>query len=198
MRFKLFGVRITLSFFFAAVIAFILCIDKSGLSLPVLTACLFHEAGHLCAMKICGVQPSEIALIPAGIIITAPFFKRTRDDLFITASGPLANFLLSLIFALLFKVFENETLLMYSAVNVAVGGYNLLPVCGLDGGTLMSLLFVKCGASYERAQSLVRIITVFLSAGALMFFVYLLLGGNFNLSLAVFAVYMLVCALILR
>lgn len=198
MKFKLFGVKITLSFLFAAITALIICIDKSGLALPALSACLLHEAGHLSAMRLCGVQPSELKLIPAGVIIIAPFFKRTRDDLLITASGPLANFLTGCLLAALYKLLGHQALLSYSAVNTAVGAYNLLPVCGLDGGTLLTLFLAGCGVSCEKAESAVSLLTVFIAAGALMLFTVLLLGGNLNLSLVLFAVYMLICGLVKR
>ena len=193
MRFKLFGTEISVSFLFYAVIAIMIICDRSGLALPVLLACFLHEVSHLAAMRLSGVNPKKIKLIPAGALIICPFFTGKKNEAFIAASGPVSNLIAAGLFYAVYRFFGWEYAFLMCSVNAVTGIFNLMPLAGLDGGTLLILLLCRFGISRERAGAAVRIITVVFAAFLLFLCVFVLIGKNFNISLFILAVYLFIC-----
>ena len=73
--------------------------------------------------------------------------------------------------------------------------FNLLPVSGLDGGTLLFLLLSK-RCDEHRAELTVKIITAVLAAAAFVAGAGLLAAGKFNPSVFAVALYLAVCIFI--
>ncbi len=143
MKFKLFGTEIYISFLFAALITVMLLTDKTGYMLPALFAVLLHETGHLFMMWVIDCAPKRIKLIPASIQITTPFQKRYRNDILIAASGPVVNIILFLTLYFNFLAFGNQITLYFALLNLVIALFNLLPVKGLDGGTILFCILAK-------------------------------------------------------
>ncbi|MBR2040455.1 MAG: M50 family metallopeptidase, partial [Clostridia bacterium] len=158
MKFKLLGSEIYISFLFVAVISLMLATDKTGLALPTLFAVSLHEIGHLLAMWIVGTPPKSIRLIPASVQITRSISSRYKNDIIVALSGPLVNFALFLTLYINYLIFGNEGILYYSLINLIVGLFNLLPVTGLDGGTVLFSVIAK-KRDINRAMLTLRIIS---------------------------------------
>ncbi len=191
MKIKLLGTEIYISFLFTAIIAFIIATDRTGLCLPTFFAVLLHETGHLIAMWICDCQPKSIRLVPASISITRDFSSKTNGEIIIALAGPAVNILL---FASLFVNYK-MTGFPFSAdnalINLAVGVFNLLPVKGLDGGTVMFLIlnrFLNC----QKAEGIIKIITVLFALSFAVLGVTVLINGRDNISILIFAIYLLI------
>ena len=86
-----------------------------------------------------------------------------RDMLWVAAAGPGANFLMALLWALLFKasapggVFASAHLLQMATIGITVNlilmALNLLPIPPLDGGRIaVSLLPVHAAHAYARVE----------------------------------------------
>jgi Zn-dependent protease len=110
-----------------------------------------------------------IMLVVAGfgwakpVMINRANLKRpVRDDIFIALAGPLSNLLFSLLLVVLLKavvtlvpfgsrqVFQTVTsvFLVFIAINVSLGLFNLLPIPPLDGSHVVgNLLAGKAGAA---------------------------------------------------
>ncbi|MDR1891611.1 MAG: hypothetical protein LBQ48_01155, partial [Oscillospiraceae bacterium] len=62
MTFTLFRCRFTISFYFAAMLAAMLLLDRTGIMPLSVFAALLHEAGHFLIMLACGQAPREVTL----------------------------------------------------------------------------------------------------------------------------------------
>ena len=195
MKFKLLGSEIYISFLFVAVISLMLATDKTGLALPTLFAVLLHETGHLLAMWIIGTPPKSIRLIPASVQITRSISSRYKNDIIVALSGPLVNFALFLTLYINYLIFDNEGILYYSLINLIVGLFNLLPVTGLDGGTVLFSLIAK-KKDINRAMLTLKIISLCLGAVCLFLAITLTLRGKLNVSVYIISVYLFLSVLI--
>ncbi len=195
MRFKLLGTEIYVSFLFTAVIALMLATDKSGLALPTLFAIVCHEMGHLFTMWLLESNPKSIRLIPASVQITRPVCKTYKNDIIIALMGPFVNLLLFLVLYVNYGFFKNETILYYSLINLIIALFNLLPVKGLDGGTVLFSIVAKKG-DLNRASLTVKIVSIILGALSLIVAITLALRGKINVSAFIVAVYIFVSAII--
>ncbi len=195
MTFKLFGTKIYVSFLFAAVISLMLATDKTGLVIPTLFAVLLHECGHLLAMWAADCQPKEIRLVPASVEIIRGFSKKPSGELLISLSGPLANLVAAGALFANFSLTKNELSLHFSALNLVMGGFNLLPVSGLDGGNILEALLSRI-TDFWKAERAVKIITALFAVLSFFYGVFLSLRGNINISIFIVALYFLVCIFI--
>lgn len=195
MRFKIFGTDIYISFLFAAVIAFLLATDRTGLVIPTLFACLIHETGHLFAMWIRECQPKSIRLVPATVQITRDFACKPNSQGIIAVCGPAANIAVFLSLLINYFIFKKESILVFALLNLIIAVFNLLPVSGLDGGTLLELLIARY-TDANRAYSAVKIITALFAAAAFVVGFLMWFSGNFNLSVFIIAVYLVLSCLV--
>ncbi len=195
MKFKLFGTEIYISFLFAALITVMLLTDKTGYMLPALFAVLLHETGHLFMMWVIDCAPKRIKLIPASIQITTPFQKRYRNDILIAASGPVVNIILFLTLYFNFLAFGNQITLYFALLNLVIALFNLLPVKGLDGGTILYCILAKFKGP-ERAAVILKIITLVLAVLIIVTAITLSLRGRFNISIYIMGIYLLIASLV--
>ena len=189
MRFKFFGTEIYISFLFAALITFMLACDKTGLALPMLFAVIMHEIGHLFAMWMLDCTPKSIRLIPASVQITKSISKPYRNDITVALFGPLSNLVLFFALYCNFLVFKSQITLCYALINLLVALFNLLPVTGLDGGTVLYSVIAKRKGP-DKASLTLKIITSVLAVAVFITAVTLTVRGKLNLSLYIIAVYL--------
>ena len=160
MIFKVLGINIEISVPFAVIIAFLLVTDTTGLMSASLLAVSVHEAGHLVAMKLKDCAPASVKLGAGGILIIGSSFCTAGESIIIALAGPLANFLLTAVFMIIATISNSVLSFAFAAVQLLVGAVNLLPVRGLDGGTILRFLLIrlpKCNV--ELTLKLVSIFT---------------------------------------
>ena len=172
-----------------------LATDRTGTILPTLFAVIMHEIGHLFIMWTLDCSPKQIKLIPSSIQITSEFTKRYRNDILIALCGPMMNFVLFLAMYFNYLAFKNELVLCYALLNLIVCVFNLLPVNGLDGGTIIFSLLAK-KTEYSRAKLTVNIITLAVACAVLIVAVTLTLREKLNISLYIIAIYLVVITLL--
>ena len=195
MKFKFFGTEIYISFLFCAVLCFMLAIDRTGLIIPTLFAVFIHESGHMLAMWAADCQPKAIRLIPTSVQIVRGFSPKKCGEVAITVCGSAANLV---IFGVLFAnyyIFKSEQSLLFAVLNLVIAVFNLMPVSGLDGGTLLTLLLSRFTDIYK-AESIVRIITAVFAFSVFLLGVYFWASGTLNISVFITAIYLAVCCLI--
>lgn len=195
MRVRLFGTEIYISFLFCALITIMLATDRTGLALPTLFSVFVHEIGHLFAMWVLDCEPKSIRLIPASIQVTKSITNKYTGDIWIALSGPIINFVLfgSLYFNYL--TFKNPNTQIWALINLIIALFNLLPVNGLDGGTILFSLIAKSG-EINRANLAVKIVTLILASAFLVFAITLAFRGNVNITFFIVAIYLFVGVLI--
>lgn len=194
MSFKLFGTEVYISFLFMGVITLMLCFDKTGLILPTLFAVFIHEFGHLFMMWATGETPKKIRLIPASVQIVSAFSGGYKKDVLVALSGPVVNFVFFGVFYYNYACFGNNATLLFSILNLVIGVFNLLPVKGLDGGTVIYIVLSRFWSPYK-ALWCVRILTAVLGAVVLVGAISLTVGGKLNISLYIMALYLIITAL---
>lgn len=195
MRFKLFDTEIYISFLFSAAVTIMLLTDKTGYMLPALFAIVLHEMGHLFMMWILECSPKRIKLIPASVQITAPFQKRYRNDFLVAACGPFVNILLFLTLYFNYLVFKNEVTLYFALLNLVIGVFNLLPLKGLDGGTILFCILEKSKGP-DKASVILKIITLVLAVAIILAAVTLSVRGKINISIYIMGIYLVAMSLI--
>ena len=191
MRFRLFGTEIYLSFLFAALLTVMLATDKTGLVLPTFFAVFMHECGHLFAMWILGCAPKKIKLIPASVQITNAAFTGYKNDFLIAVSGPLVNFILFLAFYYNYSLFENRLVGYFALINLMLGILNLLPVKGLDGGTVLFSILCRI-TDINKATLMLKIITLILAVAIIVTAVFSTVRDKTNISLYIMGIYLIV------
>lgn len=195
MKFKLFGTEIYISFLFCAALCFMLVIDRTGLIIPTLFSVFIHESGHLLAMWAADCQPRAIRLIPTSVQIVRGFSTKKYGEIAITVCGPAANLVIFGVLLANYFIFKSEQSFTFSILNLVIAVFNLLPVSGLDGGTLLTLAIAHFTDIY-RAERIVRIITAVFAFVAFLLGVYLWVSGTVNISVFIVAVYLAVCSFI--
>lgn len=105
-----------------------------------LIACLvFHEYGHLKAMKYFGMKTKGIYLIPflGGLALGDDKVNTRWQDVVISIMGPTFGLVLSLFLLLLYWVSGEIFFAGLASFNALINLFNLLPVLPLDGGHVL-------------------------------------------------------------
>ena len=195
MRFRIFGTEFYVSFLFAAVITAMLAFDRTGFILPLLFAVLMHELVHLAAMWVLDCAPKRIRLVHAAVEITTKIQSGGKYEIFIALCGPTVNLLLFAVLFVNYLAFENDSYLTVGLINLLIGLFNLLPVTGLDGGTVLFNILCR-KTELPRAGLIMRIINFSVAAAALIAAITLCFKGQFNLYFFILALYLAVMSII--
>lgn len=105
-----------------------------------LIACLiFHEYGHIKAMKYFGMKIKGFYLIPflGGLALSDEKINTRWQDVVISIMGPFFGLLLSLILMIIYWVTGEIFFAGLAAFNAFLNLFNLLPILPLDGGHVL-------------------------------------------------------------
>lgn len=191
--FKLFGVKFSVSIGFLCLITFMLYVDKTGYMLPTLEAVLLHEAGHIFALMGLKEPPEKVVLRVGSIALCGRYNLSYKNTAVMLISGPLINFAAAFLYLLLYKFLEKEMFLIKGLIMLLVGGFNLLPVSGLDGGELAAFFlskFLKSSTATRVQKGVSLVFCLF----ALLLGIFVFLRSKKNPSLILFAIYLLICS----
>ncbi len=110
-----------------------------------LIACLvFHEYGHIRAMKYFGMKTKGIYLIPflGGLALSDEKINTRWQDVVISIMGPFFGLVLSVVFTLFYWMTGEVIFAGLAVFNALLNLFNLLPILPLDGGhVLKSITF---------------------------------------------------------
>ncbi len=110
-----------------------------------LVACLvFHEYGHIRAMKYFGMKTKGIYLIPllGGLALSDEKINTRWQDVVISIMGPFFGLVLSILFTVLYWMTGEMIFAGLAVFNALLNLLNLLPILPLDGGhVLKSITF---------------------------------------------------------
>lgn len=190
MKFRLLGTEFYVSFLFAAVITAMIDFDRTGYILPLLFAIVMHELGHLTVMWLLDCAPKRVRLVPASVEITAKFTASDKNEIAVALCGPAVNIILFLTFGFNYLAFHSELSLVCCLVNLLIGAFNLLPVIGLDGGTVLFALLRR--RTPQKACLIMRMINILLAAVLIVTAVCLWFKGKFNISLFIIGLYLII------
>ncbi len=105
-----------------------------------LIACLvFHEYGHIRAMKYFGMKTKGIYLIPflGGLALSDEKINTRWQDVVISIMGPFFGLILSLILMVVYWITGEMFFAGLAVFNAFLNLFNLLPILPLDGGHVL-------------------------------------------------------------
>lgn len=148
MNIKIFGVRTYISVPFAILLAFLLVTDSTGFMGISLLAVTVHESAHILAMRFLKCAPNSVELGIGGVLIRSNVYASFKDNLITALSGPFANLILAGVFWGLGETFQIKFFYYSAVVQFVIGSVNLLPVKGLDGGTVLRIFLERLRIKY--------------------------------------------------
>lgn len=105
---------------------------------------VFHEYGHIKAMKYFGLKTKGIYLIPfvGGLALSDDKINTRWQDIVISIMGPFFGLILSIVCLVGYWLTDIELLAGLAVFNALLNLFNMLPVLPLDGGhVLKSIAF---------------------------------------------------------
>lgn len=105
-----------------------------------LIACLvFHEYGHIRAMKYFGLKTKGIYLVPffGGLAVSDEKINTRWQDVVISIMGPTFGLLMSLLCVLVYWLTGEIFFAGLATFNALLNLFNLLPILPLDGGHIL-------------------------------------------------------------
>lgn len=105
-----------------------------------LIACLvFHEYGHIRAMKYFGMKTKGIYLIPfvGGLAVSDEKINTRWQDVVISIMGPTFGLIMSIVCVIIYWLTDSTFFAGLAAFNALLNLFNLLPILPLDGGHIL-------------------------------------------------------------
>jgi len=108
-------------------------------ALALIGCLVFHEYGHIRAMKHFGMKTKGIYLIPfvGGLALSDERINTRWQDVYISIMGPTFGLILSIICVGLYWITGNVFFAGLAAFNALLNLFNLLPILPLDGGRIL-------------------------------------------------------------
>ncbi|MBB1389131.1 site-2 protease family protein [Shewanella sp. SG44-6] len=108
-------------------------------ALALIGCLVFHEYGHIRAMKHFGMKTKGIYLIPfvGGLALSDERINTRWQDVYISIMGPTFGLILSIICVGLYWITGNVFFAGLAAFNALLNLFNLLPILPLDGGHIL-------------------------------------------------------------
>lgn len=110
-------------------------------ALALVAVLMFHEYGHVRAMKKFGIPTKGFYLIPfLGGIAVGDKAKTQWESLYISMMGPVYGLIMTAIFYVIFLVTGSHFCGLVAATSALLNLFNLLPIHPLDGGQVVKAL----------------------------------------------------------
>lgn len=110
-------------------------------ALALIAVLVFHEYGHLRAMKKFGLPTKGMYLIPFVGGLAVGDAPRTRwQDVYISLMGPVYGLAMTVMFYVVYLLTDSHFAGLVTSVSALVNLFNLIPVHPLDGGRVVKAL----------------------------------------------------------
>ncbi len=147
-------------------------------------AVLLHEAGHLLAMRLCGVEPEAVTVGATGVEIRFGSTASYLQEAVIAAAGPLVSLLAALLASK-----GGAPLTGFAGANLLYCLLNLTPVSAADGGRILgAALFRLLGP--ERGWRVRLGIDLFFVIGLFAAGIYVFAESRGNITLILCALFL--------
>lgn len=126
-------------------------------ALALIAVLVFHEYGHLRAMKKFGLPTKGMYLIPfVGGLAVGDSPKTRWQDVYISLMGPVYGLAMTLVFYIVYLVTDSHFAGLVTSTSALINLFNLIPVHPLDGGRVIKAL-VFSGRNYWALVALLAI-----------------------------------------
>lgn len=142
IAFKLFQtVKVVKVALVAASVAVYSVIFTVEFALALVAVMMFHEYGHVRAMKKFGIPTKGFYLIPfLGGLTVGDKAKTQWESLYISMMGPVYGLIMTAIFFVIFLITDSHFCGLVAATSALLNLINLLPIHPLDGGQVVKAL----------------------------------------------------------
>lgn len=132
------------------------------LAAQIFAAVVLHELGHALAARTFGIATAHITLYPFGGAAALEREARSaHEELVIAAAGPAVNGGLFVVSGLLWGVVGWRSFLVFSALNLLMMAYNLLPAYPMDGGRILRALLARRMGWFAASRTAMQVGRVF-------------------------------------
>ncbi len=191
MIFNISGIKIEITFWFIAFIAFIISLNTPSNVLITVASSLLHETGHLLVMTSVGNKPQSVRFEITGMnIIRQPDFKiSTKNEILIALGGPFINLICFLLSVIILCIYNNEKILTFGCINLILMIFNLLPIKKLDGGMALYYILLQ---KYDNltCTKILKITSVFFITLIYIWGIYAFISSKYNISLIIIAIFL--------
>jgi Zn-dependent protease len=142
-------------------------------ALALIAVLVFHEYGHLRAMKKFGIPTKGMYLIPfVGGLAVGDKPKTQWQDVYISMMGPVFGLIMTLVFYIAYLITKSHFAGLVASTSALLNLFNLIPVYPLDGGRVVKAL-VFSGRNYLALVALLVISALcFVGAWSLGFYFF--------------------------
>ena len=200
-RFSLFYGRLRIHPLFLLLGLWNTLVGNLGVFFCSVVCAVLHELAHAAQAAKLGYTAKQLLLMPYGAAIRMEIEDASaKDELSIALAGPLCNLCTAALFLSLWWCFPSAYPYTETAfyTSLSLGLCNLIPAPPLDGGRVLYCalysLFVKYlppAKAKKRTKIACKISTAIFCATGITLSVFSAVHGSFNLSLAVFTVFLL-------
>ncbi|MBP2020262.1 stage IV sporulation protein FB [Clostridium punense] len=174
-------------------IALILIIGFKSKMLMGFVIILIHEFIHLITARVLGFSGFTVEILPIGAVLKLKDLEEAtpKEDLIISVSGPLGNFIMALACIAINYFYKSDFLTLMINYNLVIGIFNLIPAFPLDGGRILRDIFAT-RLIYKKANEIALRISISIGYVFLLSFFTSLFMGIPNLNLLLIAIFILV------
>lgn len=170
---------------FLTVVIFILCLALGHLKdfLFSYSVMIIHESAHLLAAVYIGLKADMIVFYPYGVNLKLKnkFIHNLADEIILYMSGPLANCIMALAAAVLYRFKPGNMLQLFYVGNTVLFIANMLPVYPLDGGVICKKV-LSYFMGTKTAALIMTVISSIMAAGIFALGIYTAYMTKFNFS----------------
>ncbi len=191
MFFKIFGIKVEITFLFSAFIAFVVSLKAPSNLLITIVSSLIHESGHLIMMLVSGNKPTIVRFELTGINIIRNQDMRisNKNEILISLGGPLVNAVIFVICCICLCFYNCNAILTFACINLILMTFNLLPIKRLDGGSaLYYLLIQKFDISFS--SKIIQITSIFFISIIFIWGIYVFIASKYNISIIIIAIFL--------
>lgn len=114
----------------------LLC-DRYEMAIGYLLAVSVHECGHLFAVRLVGGRVIGIRFGLTGGVISCRGLRSYGREIAVSLAGVICNGIAAYLLSLVGMYTGRELWYLFAGIQLALGGFNLLPVPSLDGGNAL-------------------------------------------------------------
>ncbi len=189
---RLFKTRVYVSIFAILLFALISFSCDAPFLYIAIGSALFHEMGHIFAMRLFGVGISAVNIYPFGADISADTSPLSyRSEIIVALSGPCVSLALCAVFYILFITYNNVYILAALVSNLLFFAVNIFPVRGLDGARALQA-FLLGRFDFAKGYKIFAYVSTGAFALLCLFALFLLYVTGYNLSLVFICAYLFV------
>ena len=167
--------------------------DDSGFVIYGFLSAILHEIGHILAMMYFGknVKKIEFGFANIDLLMEGKNLNcNSFETVIIFLSGSLLNFLISILFKILYSIFGFAVFDVIFYQNLFLGIINLLPIYSLDGECLIRK-FLEGNFSDKNIDAIISVTSLIFTLPILIVGFLLIFHSKYNLSLFLVCIYLI-------